>query len=387
MATQGITVPEVAVLVETDDSWGRSVVRGVVSYAQKFGPWNLIIEPRDRAQDRVPEAVWRAGGVIARINTPLFLQQLQASGLPVVDLDEIFLGAAGIDSVLTDERQRSRLALDHFRAKGFQNFACYAPPSRDYAKARGRAFVEAVADAGGACQQYRPGYRVGRQISREEHRHRVGRWLSQLPLPVAVFAVDAARGKDLVEIGLAEGFQIPDQIAVLAAVTDELACEVCVPPLSSITIAGRTIGYEAAARLHARLGGAPVAASPARVAPLGVLSRQSTDILAIDDPQIVRALRFMQTHACSGITVEDVLEAVPMSRRQFERQFKRRLGRLPAEELRRLRLERGRELLAETDMSVDEIAEACGYAGATQFGSAFRKRYDATPLAFRKRLG
>ncbi|MEQ8839019.1 MAG: AraC family transcriptional regulator [Lacipirellulaceae bacterium] len=116
------------------------------------------------------------------------------------------------------------------------------------------------------------------------------------------------------------------------------------------------------------------------------MSKQSTDALAINDPMVVKAMRFIQTHAFAGIIVEDVLREVPVSRRYLEQQFKRYFGRLPAEEIRHLRLERGKELLAQSEISVESVATACGYAGSTQFGVAFRKKYGQTPLAFRKGL-
>ena len=381
-----MAIPEVAVLVETDSSWGRNVLRGVASYAEKFGPWNLLVESHERAPSWALPDAWSADGVIARIATPLLLQQLRDRGVPTVDVGDLFVGIDGIDSVLTDADAWARLALDHFRAKGFANFAHYAPPSRDYSKHRSAAFAATVENAGLACSQYRPGYRVGRQISREEHRRRVRRWLRRLPLPVAVLAIDAQRGKDLAELASREGFAIPDQIAILAGDSDELSCEICSPPLSSIDVASRRIGYEAAARLADRLAGGAPADDSVMVAPDGVQSRQSTDVLAIDDPTVVQALRYMQTHACSGITVDDVLGEVPVARRQLERQFKKCLGRLPAEELRRIRLERGRQLLADTEMSMEEVAEASGYAGSTQFGAAFRNEHGLTPLAYRRRL-
>ena len=123
-----------------------------------------------------------------------------------------------------------------------------------------------------------------------------------------------------------------------------------------------------------------------RIAPLGVTSRQSTDVLAIDDPTVVQALRFIEAHADQGIVVDDVLREVPISRRSLEIQFRNYLGRSPAEEIRRVRLEQGRELLGRPDLSVAEIATACGFTNATRFGVAFRKRYGKTPLAYRKQL-
>lgn len=380
-----MAIPEVAVLVETDSSWGRNLLRGVASYAQQFGPWTLVVDSHDRGTSWVFPETWRADGVIARITTPLVLRQIQDRGAPAIDVGDLYVGAAGIDSVITDADAWARLALDHLRSKGFEHFAHYAPPSRDYSKRRGAAFAAAVEAAGWPCAQYRPGYRVGREISRDEHRRRVARWLHQLSTPVAVLAIDAQRGKDLAEVCVYEGFAIPEDVAILAGDSDELSCEICSPPLSSVDVASRRIGYEAAARLAARFAGEPMLDAPLAVEPDGVHARQSTDVLAIADPLIAQALRYMQTHACRGVTVEEVLDAVPVARRQLERQFRQSIGRSPAEELRRLRLERGRQLLAETELSMEEVAAASGYAGSTQFGAAFRKEQGLSPLAYRRR--
>lgn len=377
---------EVAVFVETDSSWGRNVLRGIANYAQNFGPWNLLVESHDRVPGWSLSDAPRADGVIARIATPILLRRVQESGVPVVDVGDFFLEATAIDSVTTDFDALAIQALEHFRGKGFEHFAHYAPPSRDYSKQGGVAFTAAVSGVGYSCSQYRPGYRVGREISRDEHRRRVGRWLRQLPRPVAVLAIDARRGKDLAEVCALEGYAVPEQVAILAGDSDELSCEICSPPLSSVNVTGRRIGYEAAARLAARLAGGPTLAQPIRIPPDAIESRQSTDVLAIEDPSVVQALRYMQKHACQGVTVDDVLETVPVARRQLERQFKKCLGRLPAEELRRLRLARGRELLATTEMAMDAVAEASGYAGSTAFGTAFRKHFGLTPLNYRRQL-
>jgi LacI family transcriptional regulator len=163
-------------------------------------------------------------------------------------------------------------------------------------------------------------------------------------------------------------------------------CDVLSPPISSISVASQRIGHDAAMWLDRMMNGDPPPKEPIRIAPLGVTSRQSTDVLAIDNPIIVQALRFIESHADQGIVVDDVLRVVPISRRSLEIHFRNLLGRSPTEEIRRVRLEKGRELLARPDLSVAEIALACGFANATRFGVAFRKRFGKTPLAYRKQL-
>jgi len=379
-------VLQIAVLVETDNSWGRSVVRGVADFASKFGPWNLLIDPRDSSHGWALPDRWQGDGIVARISTPLQLEELVATGLPIVNVEDIFENLPGIGQVLTDERIRAEFALSHFNERGFRHFAYFAPPSHDYSRKREQAFSAAVRKAGLECRVYRPGYRVGRRISRDEQHNRVARWLNHLPRPVAVLAVDARRARQLAEICSLEDISIPDEVAILAGDHDELLCTLSSPPLSSITVASQRIGHEAAAMLHQVIGGAAPPSEPIEIAPICVTSKQSTDVLAIDDPLIVNALRFIQSHAFQGIVVDDVLREVPVSRRHLELKFKKYFGRLPAEEIRRLRMERGKQLLSQSDLSVESIAAACGYAGATQFGVAFRKQYGETPLAFRKHL-
>ncbi len=379
-------VLEIAVLVETDNSWGRSVVQGVADFADNFGPWNLLVDPRDHSQGWSLPDRWRGDGIIARISTPLHVEEITEAGLPAVNVDNAFDELDGIGQVMTDEAKRADLAFEHLRGRGFNHFAYFGPPCHEYSRRGEQAFSAAVQTDGFACHVYRPGYRVGRRISRDEQHNRVSRWLSHLPRPVAILAVDAARGRQLAEICRLENIRVPDEVAILASDSDELLCNLSTPPLSSISVASQRIGYEAAAMLHRAMHGDPAPREPLLIPPICVLSKQSTDVLAIDDPMIVQALRFIQTHAFRGIVVEDVLREVAVSRRYLELQFKHYIGRLPAEEIRRLRLERGRDLLVQSDLSIEAISGACGYAGATQFGVAFRKHFGNTPLAFRRRL-
>jgi LacI family transcriptional regulator len=379
-------VQHVAILIETETSWGGRVIRGIAHFAEKHTHWHLLIDPRDHEQrSAIPEG-WHGDGIIARISTRTQWQQIREKGLPVVNVDDVFEGLRGVGTVITDEAERARLALEHLAARGFRKFAYFAPPSNRYSKNRGEAFIQAVRELDYDCHEYLPGYRAGRKIGWEEQQRRVSRWLAALPRPIAILAVDAHNARQLAEICHFAGVRIPDEIAILAGDTDELLCEVSTPPLSSISVACERLGHDAAAMLHNMMDGEDPPEEPMLIAPHGVVSRQSTDVLAIDDPAVVRALRYIRQHAHHGIVVEDILREVPISRRSLEIQFKAYLGRSPAEEIRRVRLERGKQLLGSRELSITEIALACGFSNATRFGVAFRKSFGTTPRAFRKTL-
>jgi LacI family transcriptional regulator len=377
---------QVAVLVETDDSWGCSVIRGIADYAQNVGHWHLLIDPKDHENRSSLPDLWSGDGIIARLGSRAQVDQVRRRRVPTINIDSVFENLPGVADVVTDDTQRAELALGHLRDRGFEQFAYFAPPSRRYSAKRGEEFIRLVEEAGYQCEEYKPGYRIGRKIGWGEQQRRVTRWLASLPRPVAVFAVDAQRGRQLAEICHMSGIRVPDEVAILAGDTDDLMCEVSSPPLSSVAVAARRIGYESAAVLSRLMRGETPPKAAIRIAPHGIISRQSTDILAIEDETVVRALRFIQANAFQDIVVKDILQEVPVSRRSLEIQFRRYLSRSPAEEIRRVRLERGRELLARGDLSIGEIATACGFANGTRFGVAFRKRYGQTPLAYRKQM-
>lgn len=382
-----LQVRQIALLIETESTWGRSVIRGIANYAEKHTHWHLLIDPRDHEHRSALPDGWQGDGVIARITSRQQLDQLAGVGRPLVNVDDVFpIDSPDVAQVLTDEPARAILALEHLKSRGFTNFAYFAPPSVRYSASRGQAFAAAVAEAGFECHEYRPGYRAGRKISWGEQQRRVNRWLASLPQPIAILAVDAYHARQLAEICHFAEVRVPDEIAILAGDPDDLLCEVATPPLSAISVASERIGYEAASVLQGMMSGDSCPEEPILIPPHGVVSRQSTDVLSIDDPTIVQALRFIQLHAHHGMGVDDILREIPISRRSLEMQFRSYLGRSPAEEIRRVRLERGRELLGRREMSITEVALACGFSNATRFGIAFRKRFETTPRNYRKTL-
>ncbi|MGE3639875.1 MAG: xylose operon transcription regulator XylR, partial [Pirellulales bacterium] len=134
---------QVAVLIETETSWGGQVVRGIAHFAEKHAHWHLLIDPRDHEQRSAIPDGWRGDGIIARISSRFQMEQLREKGLPVVNVDDVYDRLDGVGTVLTDEAERARLAIEHLLARGFRKFAYFAPPSHRYSKKRGEAFVKA----------------------------------------------------------------------------------------------------------------------------------------------------------------------------------------------------------------------------------------------------
>jgi LacI family transcriptional regulator len=209
------------------------------------------------------------------------------------------------------------------------------------------------------------------------------RWLRELPKPVGIMACYDIRGQQVLDACRSAGLAVPAEVAVIGVDNDELLCDLASPPLTSVVPNAHRTGYEAAGLLDRLMAGKRVAAAPTLIAPLGVAARQSTDVLAVDDREVARAVQFIREHACDGINVGDVLRVVPLSRRVLEMRFQRLLGRTPREEILQARLGRVKQLLGETDLPLYLIAERTGFEHVEYLSVVFRREAGTTPSAFR----
>jgi LacI family transcriptional regulator len=177
---------------------------------------------------------------------------------------------------------------------------------------------------------------------------------------------------------------VPEAVAVVGVDNDDVFCELCDPPLSSIMTNPQRIGYEAAALLGRLMDGEKPETNDSFVEPIGVHARQSTDVLAVEDSDVAAAMTFIRDHATDGCTVDDVLHHVPLGRSSLERRFRKFLGRSPQAEINRVRIKRIHELLAETDLPLSRIAELVGYEHPEYLSVVFKRETGQTPGQYRR---
>jgi len=278
-----------------------------------------------------------------------------------------------------------RLAAEHLCERGFEHFGYCGDPRFLWAHQRGEYFRAHLVRMGKRCDVFDPSRRRARLPGGDTEVQAIARWLGRLPRPAGVLACYDIRGQQVLEACQLVGLRVPDDVAVMGVHNDELVCDLCAPPLTSVIPDARRAGYEAAALLARMMAGERVPAGVRTVPPIGIACRQSTDVVAVSDEKLSAAVRFMRDHAHEGIGVGDVLRAVPMSRTLLERRFKSLLGRSPHEHLLRMRIDRVRALLATTDLSVGAIAEKTGFAYQEYLTVAFRRETGVTPRAFRQR--
>jgi len=300
--------------------------------------------------------------------------------VPIVDVSAARL-IPSLPWFETDDGAVANIACDHLLERGFKHFGFAGDARFNWSHWRCEHFLNSVRAAGRTCSVYEPP--AGAHADNEEQVEDLAKWIRSLPKPVGIMACYDFRGQQALDACRRLGVAVPDEVAVIGVDNDELLCELSDPPLSSVILNTHRTGYEAAALLDQMIAGRSVKGETHLIPPLGIATRQSTDVLVIEDRNVARALQFIRLHACEGIQVKDVLRAAPQSRTLLENRFKRLIGRTPHEEILRVRLDRVKELLVETNLSLEQIAERTAFAHVEYLSVAFRREIGIPPSQFR----
>jgi LacI family transcriptional regulator len=387
--------PRVAVVIEASNAYARGLLAGIHRHVREHEPWTVFLPEHGRGAPPLEQlASWHGDGVIARVETPAIANVLARIGtqqsIPIIDVSAARLLPAA-PYVETDDEAIGRVAAGHFAERDFRHFGFVGDERFRWSENRCRAFTTAVNACGHEVDVF-PG--VTRQRGRQ-HAKTVGdppdddeaieEWLQSLPKPVAVFACYDIRGRQVLEACRRSGIEVPDQVAVLGVDNDDLLCGLASPPLSSIIPDAAGAGRLAAGLLERLMQGERLEREEWLLPPLGIATRQSTDVLAIDDDLVVAAVRVIRDHACRGIKVAEVAVSLKTSRRVLEHRFVQRLGHTPHEEIARVQFRRVEQLLRETDLPLATIAARCGFRHPEYMTVAFARRYGLPPSHWRTR--
>ncbi len=376
----------VCLLIDTSTSWGSRLIKGVSHHAQEAGDWLIHVEPWGRYERfRVPQG-WEGHGIIARINHEALANDIQAIGLPAINLSWHPFCGERIARCTIDPVTSGQMAAEYFMSAGYKQFAFCGPLSPF---GTGDEFVasycEALKKKGFGCNVYQTPGGDQRSIPWNIHLASLVDWLKQLPRPVAMLCWSAARGRQVTEACHYAGIRVPDEVSVLGGDHDDLMSHISSPPLSTIDQPAEQIGYEAARLLEGMMRGKKPRQKPLLFPPTRIIVRHSTDTLAIDDEVVREALQLIRVRAHEGIHVSDVVRELAVARRALEQRFVRFVGRTPAAEIRRVRIEAAKQLLVESDRSIAHISRATGFGHQDLFSRVFRRSVGLTPSQFRQR--
>jgi LacI family transcriptional regulator len=358
------------------------VHRGIEKFAQEHG-WHLST---NFAREKVIPWGWAGDGILAWLGAGDDLAEfVTVAKKPTVDFS-FRRPHLQFPRVLEDHANAAQLVAEHFLSRGFRNFVFYSDAENWSYEERGQGFIDALKLSGHSCEWLRwhqsPAYRVDR-----EQWSRKRKWLlaqmQRATKPLAVFAANDEQALDVLETCQAAGIAIPEQIAIVGAENYLLAPDAMLTPISSVDTNLEQLGYSGAALLDKLMNGGRPPPQPIRVPAAGLIARKSSDLLAVNHKGVANSLRFIWEHFHEPISVKDLVGVAAMSRRGLHKAFLENLGRTPGQELQRVRIERAKRLLGESDHKVEIVAGMCGFQSANSFCVAYKQATGMSPKHFR----
>lgn len=363
---------------------------GTQQYAQEQG-WESILD--EFAAENLPSRRGRPlpyDGVIARANRKL-AEKSELLGIPVVNVWFTSPVWRRLPGVFADFEASGRLRAEHLLARGLRRFAVLSRTDRG-AKVETRAFRDAVLAAGFPCvEACLPLDPLKTHAQQRRTELRLDAWMREWELPIGVFVYGDEVGRTVVQFCQRRGLRVPQDVAVVTGANEETICEHPRPSLTSMEFGHERIGYEAARMLdrlmRERSRGMRKAAAPPQhlyIPPQGLVARESTDFMAVQDELVSAALSFIASHGHRPIGQDDVARAVHAETRTLQRRFRKALDRPIAAVIRQIRLERAKRELVQSDRSLKEIACDVGCGDAVRLADLFRRELGVTPSRYRQ---
>lgn len=383
--------PRVALLIESSRTYGRGVLRGIARFTHVHGPWSIFAQERE-LHSGIPSWIknWRGDGIIARIENRRMARELLRLGLPVVDVlgNEKYEGIPGFD---TDAEAVARLAADFFIKAGFPEIAFCGYRGIPFSDRRERALKARLATLNRpllVCSPKLSNYPLSHIQAIEESgvatQKTIAGWLRQQRHPLALVACNDVRAQQVLNACRDFSLKVPEQVAVMGVDNDDVLCSLSEPSLTSIQPDTERLGYEAAALLDRLMSGHRAEPGIRQISPLTMVERDSTDVIPVDDPILVRALRLIREQLTRGIGVKDVVHRAGRSRTDLEQRFRRHLKISIHGEILRQRLDRACELLRQTDLRIDEVAGRSGFNTSAHLCRLFQRHFQTTPGHYRQ---
>lgn len=369
--------PLVYLSTSAEWSYGRGVLYGILHYAWRETNWQVgLLEPR--TADALPAQI--AGLIVHRPVDMSLAKQAGERKIPMVwvgDTPE----TADRPTVQSDHQAIGRLAARHLLERGFRRLGYFGIDDW-YATQRYLGFVAEAKSKGASVLPLwlQPG-------KCRENERRIAEWARALQPPAGVMAAHDGLAGNVLDICRCAGLKIPEDVAVIGVDNDRIVCETYRPTITSVVVASRQIGRQAAALLSRLIDGRPYSRQHIALPPLGIFPRESTATFVSDDPLVAKAVKLMQQDFDKRMPVSELSAVLATSRRKLESHFQAALGRAPAQVHRHLRIERARHMLQTTALPLRTIALDCGFKSRFHFARVFRQETGVTPSRYRAYLG
>ena len=365
-------------------AFGREFVEGVSAYAAERKNWRLHAL---RQEDVANESFGCCQGVIIRVFGDRAIRIARDRKIPLVDV-YCAKPHVGIGQVIPDEAAAGRLAAEFFHSRGFTNFAFCGMNALAYSTVCQNAFVQAVREFGYEADVYAVPTTLRGRIPFDKgtpysvpDATQLRKWLRSLPKPVALFCCNDHRAYQVMSIAFKVRIDIPHEIALLGCDNDTMLCSFSPVPISSIDPNARKVGYTAARLLNSMIGRPPDKRHHkiVMIPPKGIVERASTEHAPFSPAWLAESILKIERELANGISATDIFALSGHSVPHVEKVFREKMGLSVQNYILRARMNRAVSLLKQAQLSIKEIATACGYASPQYFCRAFKARFGTTP--------
>jgi LacI family transcriptional regulator len=387
----------ITLLFNANKAYDRQIIKGIGEYLQATQcHWDIFFE-EDFCTHLENIQEWVGDGIIADLDNPEIELLLSRLNIPVVGIGSSYQDEDDypfMPYIATDNTSLVTSAFNHLKDKGLENFAFYGLPESHttrWAIEREKVFNQIIESEDYSGSVYR-GHRTTPQTWQDDMGH-LADWLQSLPTPVGIIAVTDARARHLLQQCDHLNLMVPDKIAIIGIDNEELTSYLTHVSLSTVGQGCTSMGYSAAKLLHKQLLALTDTEPseeinnteyPRIIVPAAeVFERQSSDYQAVNDPYVIKAMHYIRNNAFNGIKVDQVLDALMISRSNLETRFKEERGHSVHQEIHNSKLKRACELLASTNIAIAEIPDLCGYPSLQYMYTVFKKDINMTPKEYR----
>lgn len=378
---------KILLLIDYSSEFSRKLLRGLVQYSQDYGPWIFYRLPSyykilhgkrgviEWVKEKKPDAIiaqWDHEGsnLLKNLDIPVILQNYKKRSDYFSNLTGDYVGTG-------------KIAAQFFIEKKFKNFAFYGNKGVVWSRERAEGYMQEIQKIGGNYFYFESD-RLNENEWGNNH-IKLDEWLTSLPKPIALFACDDRFALEVSEICKINNISIPDEISLLGVDNDELICNLSDPPISSIVLEVEKGGYEAGRLIHKLIKKEKDSTFNIVINPVRIIERKSTDKYNISNKYILEIIRYIEKNYKNEISIEDLINLVPLSRRSFEVKFKSETGISIYQFMINYRVEKFANLLITSDRSLFDIALECGFNDSKNISRVFKKIKGVSPHEYRKK--
>jgi len=375
----------IAILAETSLASGRQIVTGISRFLDEHNDWSVFQHSGPLgAMDPTAISQWQGDGIIARIANPELLAWIQAKGLPTVDV----LGNVRprpFPLVKCNDRSIGASVATHFMQNAHTNFAFIGLSDERWSLEREEGFSDELRDYEESVHIYHVNQQRTDEHPVRDNLDSVKAWLAELRPPIGLMVASDQLAPIVFEACHQLGLAIPEHVSVVGVDNDRPFCNLCRPRLSSVEPNHELVGYRAAQTLERLINGEVLDHSVVEIDLHTLYPRLSSELIAIDDSALLKALNYIRERACAGTSLDAIAQASGLSRSVLQRRFREKLNRTVGDVILNEKLRTAREMLSETELPISLVAERSGFNCQEYMNHIFKKHLETTPRKYRLR--